>query len=113
MGCGGTEPPASTATTSPDKTTPDKPSLTDADKAQIEIQKVCLVAGEPLGSMGTPLKVNVSGRDVFLCCEGCREAVLKNPEKYLAKLDEKGAIKAEAAAAPAAGAPAASETKAP
>ncbi|QDT53290.1 hypothetical protein Pan44_13060 [Caulifigura coniformis] len=70
----------------------DKPVLTEADKALIEKQKLCLVADEPLGSMGTPIKLTVKGRDVFLCCEGCREAVLKDPDKYLAKLDANGTV---------------------
>jgi hypothetical protein len=89
-----------------------KPALSDADKALIEKQKLCLVANEPLGSMGTPVKVNVKGKDVFLCCEHCREAVLKDPDKYLAKLDANGTVivdaktgdehpKIEAAPAPA------------
>jgi Cu(I)/Ag(I) efflux system membrane fusion protein len=36
--------------------------------------------------MGTPPKVDVNGRTVFLCCEGCRARLLADPEKYLAKL---------------------------
>jgi hypothetical protein len=109
-GCGSTTPPATTDAHD------DNPALTDADKALIETQKLCLVANEPLGSMGTPVKVTVKGRDVFLCCEGCREAVLSDPDKYLAKLDEKGAVivdpksgeehpKTEAAPAPETSAP--------
>jgi len=70
----------------------EKPVLTEADKALIEKQKLCLVAEEPLGSMGTPIKLTVKGRDVFLCCEGCREAVLNDPDKYLAKLDANGTV---------------------
>ena len=55
--------------------------------------------------------VKVGDRAVFLCCEGCREAVEKDPEKYLAKLDAQAAPAAEPAttetpAAPAADAPA-------
>jgi hypothetical protein len=88
-GCGSSSPPAAEATASPKE---DKPVLTEADKALIEKQKLCLVAEEPLGSMGTPIKVTVKGRDVFLCCEGCREAVLKDPDKYLAKLDANGTV---------------------
>ncbi len=86
-GCG-SSPPAAPAPTTQDQ----KPVLTEADKALIEKQKLCLVANEPLGSMGTPIKVTVKGRDVFLCCEGCREAVLKDPDKYLAKLDANGTV---------------------
>lgn len=69
-----------------------KPVLSDADKTLVDKQKLCLVAGEPLGSMGTPIKVNVKGREVFLCCEGCRDEVLKHPDKYLARLDANGTV---------------------
>jgi len=107
----------------PQGTKVEQPKLSDADKALVEKQKYCIVANEPLGSMGTPIKVNVKGRDVFLCCEGCRDAVLKDPDKYLAKLDANGTVivepKAEADSkppetAPVAGAaPAAEPPKAP
>ena len=60
--------------------------LSEADRALAEKQKVCPVSGEPLGSMGKPYKVRVKDRDVFLCCQGCEEEILKNPDKYLAKL---------------------------
>jgi|EndMetStandDraft_5_1072996.scaffolds.fasta_scaffold89081_2 YHS domain-containing protein len=86
-GCGSSTPTANAPTAKDDK-----PALTDADKALIEKQKLCLVANEPLGSMGTPVKVTVKGKDVFLCCEHCREAVLKDPDKYLAKLDANGTV---------------------
>ena len=39
--------------------------------------------------MGTPLKVTVNGRDVFLCCPSCEEPLRKDPDKYFAKLDAK------------------------
>ena len=39
----------------------------------------------PLGSMGVPLKVDVDGRTVFICCEGCREPLPGRPEKYLGR----------------------------
>lgn len=59
---------------------------TQADQAAIERQKLCPVMDEPLGSMGTPLKVTGLGRDIFLCCKGCLKFLEKEPEKYLAKL---------------------------
>jgi hypothetical protein len=49
-------------------------------------QKVCPVTGEPLDSMGGPVRVEVAGRIVFVCCEGCIPALRKEPAKYLAKL---------------------------
>jgi hypothetical protein len=60
--------------------------LSDEDRALAEKQKICLVSDEPLGSMGTPIKVTVNGRDVFLCCAGCKKPLEDDPDKYLAKL---------------------------
>jgi len=64
--------------------------LPEADRVLAEKQKVCPVSGEPLGSMGKPIKVEVKGRTVFLCCEGCEADLKKDPDKYLAKLDAAG-----------------------
>jgi hypothetical protein len=41
-----------------------------------------------LGSMGTPVKVVISGKPVFLCCEGCREKALADPDGTLAKAEK-------------------------
>jgi len=61
--------------------------LSEEDRALAEKQKICPVSGQPLGSMGVPVKVTVKDRDVFLCCEGCRGSIVEDPDKYLAKLD--------------------------
>jgi YHS domain-containing protein len=61
--------------------------LSEADRAAALAQKVCPVSGDKLGEMGTPFKVTVKGRDVFLCCPSCKEDLLKDPDKYFAKLD--------------------------
>lgn len=58
----------------------------NAQEQAIADQKICLVSGKPLGSMGSPIKVNVKGQDVFVCCKGCVTALQENPQKYLAKL---------------------------
>lgn len=60
--------------------------LSAEDRALVEKQGICPVADYALGSMGPPQKVDVNGRPVFICCEGCRERLLAEPEKYLAKL---------------------------
>jgi Cu(I)/Ag(I) efflux system membrane fusion protein len=65
--------------------------LSDEDQGLAERQRVCPVTMFALGSMGTPPKVELDGQTVFLCCEGCREAVLEEPEKYLAILAERAA----------------------
>lgn len=63
-------------------------SLSSDDRPAAEKQKICPVSGEALGTMGTPIKVDVNGKTVFICCEGCREKLLNNPEDYLAKLNK-------------------------
>lgn len=60
--------------------------LPPEDRLVAEEQKVCAVAGEPLGSMGPPIKVEYEGKPVFLCCEGCKKAFESDPEKYIATL---------------------------
>lgn len=61
-------------------------NLAPTDQAAAKAQKTCPVSGEPLGSMGTPVKMHVGGKTVFICCEGCRDAVASNPAAYLNKL---------------------------
>jgi hypothetical protein len=46
-------------------------------------QKTCPVTGEALGSMGDPIAVKVQGHTVWVCCEGCADAVKNDPEKSL------------------------------
>ncbi len=60
--------------------------LADADRVSAEKQEMCPVTGDHLGSMGVPIKLTLKGQDVWICCKGCKDAVEKNPEKYLAKL---------------------------
>ena len=56
--------------------------LDPADRAAAESQKFCAVQdGVRLGSMGKLVKVTVKGRDVYLCCPGCRDEALKDPDK--------------------------------
>ncbi len=62
--------------------------LSPEDRAAAEKQRICPVTDEPLGSMGKPVTVAHQGRDVFLCCEMCRDSFTEEPEKYLAKLKE-------------------------
>ena len=54
--------------------------LSPEDRELAEKQKNCPVADFPLGSVGVPIKVDVNGTPVFICCEGCRSSLLKDPE---------------------------------
>jgi len=60
--------------------------LPEEDRKAAALQKMCVVSDQPLGSMGAPIKVDVNGEPVFICCEHCREGLEQNPAKYLAKL---------------------------
>ena len=61
-----------------------------ADRTAIRVQGTCPVSSEVLGGHGTPLKVTVDGRSLFVCCRGCIRAIEKNPTRYLAKASGSG-----------------------
>ena len=59
--------------------------LSPDDRKDAEAQKFCAVMNTSLlGSMGTPLKLDVKGQPVFVCCGGCKSKALKNPDETLA-----------------------------
>jgi hypothetical protein len=64
----------------------DLAGLAPVDRDRATEQATCPVTGKRLGSMGTPVKVVVKGRTIFLCCQGCEGSIRDSPEKYLAKL---------------------------
>jgi hypothetical protein len=64
----------------------DKPALSSEDLKLAAAQAVCPVTNLPLDSMGGPLKVTVGDHTVFICCEGCRGKLEREPETYLKKL---------------------------
>ncbi len=59
----------------------------DEQEAAIK-QGVCPVSGGNLG-MDVPIKMTAEGRSFYICCEGCKDAVEKDPKAVLAKLDKK------------------------
>ena len=62
--------------------------LDPGDREAALEQKICPVSDQALGSMGTPIKVTVEGRDVFVCCQGCVDELKTNFDEYVAKLDK-------------------------
>lgn len=52
--------------------------------AAVARQKICPVSGKPLGSMGTPVAVDVNGQTIYACCQGCVDEIRSNPAKYAA-----------------------------
>ena len=91
-GCGGESTPSEPGVDAPktNEVEDAMAALGSADRALAEAQKICPVSGKALGSMGTPIKVDVQGKAVFICCEGCRKNLLREPQKYLAKLEKAG-----------------------
>ena len=61
--------------------------LSAEDAKLAKAQETCPVSDEKLGDMGTPVKVMVGDRPVFICCASCRKTLLNDPDKYLAKLN--------------------------
>jgi len=60
--------------------------LSVADQYAALQQRTCPVTRQPLGSMGTPMRVNVAGRSVFVCCEGCVNRLKSDPQTYLSSM---------------------------
>jgi hypothetical protein len=57
--------------------------LSTSDRELAIAQKICPVTKKPLGSMGSPIKMSVAGRSVFVCCDGCIETLNAKPSRYL------------------------------
>ena len=59
--------------------------LNKEDRSLVDSQKYCAIMTDSLlGSMGAPLKVEVNGKPVFLCCKGCKAKALRDAEATLA-----------------------------
>jgi Cu(I)/Ag(I) efflux system membrane fusion protein len=71
-----------------DKLAAPEPSGHPAHLASMTVaeQKVCPVTNAKLGSMGEPVPVEVEGKRVWTCCDGCPPKLKADPKKYLAKL---------------------------
>lgn len=72
-------------------------SLSAEDRKLAEDQVICPVTEVRLGTlgMGTPIKVDVEGTPVMICCEGCRKGLLKDPQKNFAILEKYHSGKSE------------------
>jgi YHS domain-containing protein len=64
-----------------------------ADKASAKAPKpypldTCVVSGEKLGGMGEPYVFVHEGREIKMCCKGCKKDFDKSAAKYVAQIDE-------------------------
>jgi hypothetical protein len=71
-----------------EKMTEQLASFSAEDREAVIQQHFCPVGGGMLGSMGAPEKVDVDGQAVWICCDGCKDKLLADPETYLAKLQK-------------------------
>ena len=61
--------------------------LSAEDRALVDSQQFCpILKNNRLGSMGPPVKLDVAGQPVFVCCEGCKEQALDDPQATLAQV---------------------------
>jgi len=59
------------------------------ERMAIEAQKYCAVANTSfLGSMGKPIKLDIDGKPVYLCCKGCTKKAQADPIATLAKAEK-------------------------
>lgn len=65
-------------------------SLSVEDQKSAMAQRLCPVSGELLGSMGAPIKIDVDGEAVWICCAGCKKKLLADPAKYLGQNGQTG-----------------------
>ena len=95
VGCGGDD--AATDSVAPtevqDSASSENPKIEAAlaklsteDRAWAEKQADCVGGGDALGSMGMPIKLDLDGTPVFICCEGCRDTAIENKDEILANL---------------------------
>lgn len=103
-GCGQPTKPAAKAPEEEPAVKEEKPEKTDKiaaalaklspeDRKLAEEQKYCALENKSLlGTMGPPVKIELEGQTVFLCCKGCEKGAKANPEETLAKVEK---LKAE------------------
>lgn len=69
--------------------------LSEGDRALAQHQGKCPITGYALGSMGVPVRVELSGTPVFLCCQGCKDQAEKNGPAILQELEQEGSSKSQ------------------
>ena len=72
-----------------DEVAAERAKLSPTDRALVDSQEWCAVSTDDrLGSMGPPLKLDIKGQAVFVCCKGCKRKAEADPDRTLAKLAE-------------------------
>jgi Cu(I)/Ag(I) efflux system membrane fusion protein len=89
-GGGGTSAVRATTPEDPEaKITAALAKLPPDDRQLAEQQRTCPVLKDSrLGSMGVPVKLNLAGETVFLCCSGCKGQATASPEQTASRAKE-------------------------
>jgi hypothetical protein len=94
VGCGKPEPskvqvsPSGSKPGVSDDVAVERAKLSAEGRAAVEAQEWCAISTDQrLGSMGPPLKLDITGQTVFLCCKGCQRKAEADPEKTLASVE--------------------------
>lgn len=63
--------------------------LPKSDRTLADAQRYCPMMDKTrLGAMGTPVKVMIDGKAIFLCCAGCEEGANSDGKKTLANVEK-------------------------
>jgi len=62
--------------------------LSPADRKLAQAQRMCPIRHEPLGTMGVPVRLELEGTTVFVCCKGCIPDAKADPAKTIAQAEE-------------------------
>jgi len=58
------------------------------ERAEAEAQKYCVIANKNLlGLMGAPIRLELDGKPVYVCCKGCVKKAKADPAAALAKAE--------------------------
>lgn len=67
----------------------DKTSEKEPAGKELKAQTVCPVMG---GKINKDSFVDVDGKRIYLCCQGCEKAILADPDKFLKKMEDEGIV---------------------
>jgi hypothetical protein len=68
------------------KVTANLAKLSANDRREAESQKFCVIKQQVrLGSTGTPVKVTIDGKPIFVCCSSCAIQAAERPSETLSK----------------------------
>jgi len=70
-----------------EKVEAERTKLSPEDRTLVDAQEWCVIStDERLGGMGPPVKLDIEGQPVFICCKGCKAKAEVDPGRTLATL---------------------------